>query len=174
MNRVVRTDLKLLYAASAATAAFSVDGSTPLPTATRPTGTASHKAIDCGQFPAVRFIFAGTDAADETVNYQVVAWTYGCGVYIPHVIASGAYTLGAMPMTVAGLDTTATLLADTITDTLSMPGVLERSTAANTCCDLTVWPGGAQYLTVETDLGTAAAASVYWQVTDAIEFHMPA
>ena len=176
INRQLRTACKALYTASTATTALPVDGSGPIPVVdtSEPTGTtgtvngasAASPAIHCNEWSAIRFIFGGTDAADETVNYRVIAWSRGPGLWLPQVVASGTATLGATAMTVTGLDTAATLLADTITETLGLQGSLVRSPVANAVADLTVWPGSAQLLTVETDLGTAAAASVYWEGLD--------
>ena len=176
INRQLRTACKALYTASTATTALPVDGSGPIPVVdtSEPTGTtgtvngasAASPAIHCNEWSAIRFIFGGTDAADETVNYRVIAWSRGPGLWLPQVVASGTATLGATAMTVTGLDTAATLLADTITETLGLQGSLVRSPVANAVADLTVWAGSAQLLTVETDLGTAAAASVYWEGLD--------
>jgi len=164
MSSVNRTNLKVLFTASTATTALATDGSAPVPTSTKPSD-----AVDCEQAQGICFVFGGTDAADETINYRIVAWYFGSGVYLPMVVASGAATLGAMAMTVTGLDTAATLLADAITDTLTLGGNTVRSPANNCVADIVIQPGGAQFLTVDIDLGTAASASCYWTTVDEAE-----
>ncbi len=163
---ISRNGLQALFVAETQNTAFPTDGSSPVPLSVLPTGTGTSAAIECGDRPAYRFIFGGTDAANETINYRVITWKLGNGVYLPRVVATGVATLGAMPMTVSGLDSTATLIADTITETLGTGGVMVRSPANNTCADITVWPGGDQYVTVESDRGTAATASCYFEPLD--------
>lgn len=127
--------------------------------------------IPVAEWPAIRIVFGGTATANLTINYQVIGWTRGAGdagLWVPMTLAKGVATLGALAMTVAGLDTVATLIADTITDTMDLPGTQVRSPADNMMADLIIRPDGCQYLTVETDLGDAAAASVYWEALDEV------
>jgi hypothetical protein len=168
MEKVTRAGLQEVYTASTATTALPVDGSSPVPQTARPTGTDGSAAKECREWPTMRFVFGGTDAADETVNYRIIGWTKGDDVWHPQVLASGVFTLGAMAMTVVSLDTAATLLADTITDTIGLAGTIVRSPGLNTVADIVVRTSAADLITVETDLGTAASASVYSQAVSDI------
>ena len=158
---ISRTDMKPLFTASTATTAFPTDGSAPIPTVTKPT-----YAVDCSTAPAIRFVFGGTGNADTNINYRVLTWTLAGLTYVPSVIASGVATLGAMVMTTTDLDTAATKLCDTITNTMGTPGIIVQSPANNTMASIIVIPGASSFITVETDLGTATTASVYWQTVD--------
>ena len=158
---ISRTDMKPLFTASTATTALPTDGSAPIPTVTKPT-----YAVDCSTAPAIRFVFGGTGNADTNINYRVLTWTLAGLTYVPSVIASGVATLGAMVMTTTDLDTAATKLCDTITNTMGTPGIIVQSPANNTMASIIVIPGASSFITVETDLGTATTASVYWQTVD--------
>jgi hypothetical protein len=158
-----RTGIHTLFAANTYTTSLAV----PAVTASLPTGANTTAAIEMAQFPAVRLSFGGTDTDNQTVNYQIIGWTLGNGVYVPKVLALGLLTLSATTMVVAGLDTAATLLVDTITETLGLGGVLVRSPASERMADITVWPANCQYVTVETDRATGAtAASCYYEMLD--------
>ena len=164
---VHRTGIHTLFAASTYTTALAVPAVTAsLPTGANGTSSIPSPAIDMDHFPAVRFSFGGTATDNHTVNYQIIGWTLGGGVYVPKVLALGVVTLSATTMAVAGLDTAATLLADTITDTLGLSGVLIRNPGTSRMADITVWPANCQYVTVETDRGTATAASCYYEMLD--------
>ena len=177
MPTLNRTNIHVLYTASTATTAFATDGTAPLPLTTRPTGSigtvngasAASPAIACEQAPAIRFTFAGVGNANTLFDYRIISWKHGSGVYLPKVVASGTATLGAMVMTAAGLDAVTAKLVDTLTDTIGLSEVSVSSPANNTLATLTVWPGGADCLTVETDLpagSPATSASVFWEVLD--------
>ncbi len=167
MRQIAKSDLHALYTASTATAALPTDGSAPSPTTSTPTGTGSSAAIAVQEWPAIRFLIGGVGTAGTTINYRIIGWSPGPGLWMPQVLASGVATLGAMVWTVTGLDTAETRLADTISDTVALAGTTIRSPGDNTVADVTLRPGGCTLITVETDLGTAeTSASVYWQAVD--------
>jgi len=164
---VNRTGIHTLYAASTYTTALAVPSVTAsLPTGANGTAAIPSPAIEMAQFPAVRFSFGGTATDNNTVNYQIIGWTTGNNVYVPKVLAAGVLTLSATTMAVAGLDTAATLLVDTITETMGLGGVVARSPGNDRMADITVWPGNCQYVTVECDCGTSATASCYFEMLD--------
>ena len=164
---VNRTGIHTLYAASTYTTALAVPAVTAsLPTGANGTSSIPSPAIEMAQSPAVRFSFGGTAVADNTINYQIIGWTTGNNVYVPKVLAAGVLTLSATTMAVAGLDTAATLLVDTITETMGLGGVVARSPGNDRMADITVWPGNCQYVTVECDCGTSTTASCYFEMLD--------
>lgn len=160
--KINRTGIRELFLASTDTAALT----NPVPTATKPTSAGDTPATACEQSPAMKFTFAGTDAANETVNYQIISWVLYGAVYVPRILAKGVFTLGSGAMTVDGLDTAATLFADTITDTIGRGGVVVTSFGNNTTADITVFLGSAEFVTVEIDADTATSASCYWEIVD--------
>jgi hypothetical protein len=173
----VRDDLRTLFAVNTYTTALAnkvpvTAASGAVPTCLVAIGsTTSIAGIPVVEYEAIRLVFGGTNAANLIINYQVFGWTRGAGdagLWVPMLLAKGAATLGALVMTVAGLDTAATYIADTITDTVLLPGTQVRSPADDMMADLTVRPGGCKYLTVETDLNDATAASVYWEALDEV------
>jgi hypothetical protein len=139
----------------------------PAVSATRP----STGCISTGKHGYVRFLFGGTDTANETYSYQVIAWypfksPAGKVSWIPRVVAKGVVTLGA---TVAPTDLIATgLLADTITDTLATTRSSVASPTADLVGELRVPTDGAVYMSVEVSINssTAASADVMAQLAD--------
>ena len=124
--------------------------------------------FEVDNFPAVRLIFGGSDAENETINYQVILWSKGdAGAttegWIPTVIASGVATLGALTYAVAGLGTSTYLVADTITNTARIGGVEAFSPANDRIASLVIPTRNATFIEVQTDLGTAATADVFAQ-----------
>jgi len=150
----------VLISASTDTGALS----NPSVTTTEPT-TAVHN-ID--KRSMARFLFGGTDAADETVNYQVILWSASwltnTKVWTPIIAAKGAFTLGdaALPTSLVA----AGFFADTITETLVQPGSIARSPADDSIASLEIDLRDADVIQVETDLGTAAAAYAMIQFSD--------
>ena len=150
----------VLISASTDTAALS----NPSVTTTEPT-TAVHN-ID--KRSMARLLFGGTDAADETVNYQVILWSASwltnTKVWTPVIAAKGAFTLGdaSLPTSLVAVG----LFADTITETLVQPGSIARSPADDSIASLEINLRDADVIQVETDLGTAAAAYVMIQFSD--------
>ena len=164
-----RGDIRTLFAANTYTTPLA--GKVPI--STTPTGlslgcSATTVPIDCENVPAIRFTFGGVGDDADVFNYQIFGWTPGPGVYVPKLLAKGVITLSATAMTVTGLDTAATKLVDSITETIGMGGTVIRIPGSNYVADLTLWPGNSKYLTVETDISTGAptSASCYWEVMD--------
>ena len=145
------------------------------------TATLSNPAVSDGTRPATnalrvknyskaRFWIAGTDAADETINYQVIAWYLiggkkGRNLYLPMLVAKGVATLGAMVVP-AAMIATGGKFADTITQTLTVDGTVAVSPADDSAAMLEVDLRGAVFVSIETDLGTGAAADVLIQLGD--------
>jgi len=148
--------------ASPATGALS----NPAATTTKPTTG----VLDVGKSPFARFFFGGSDTADKTMNYQVIAWypfktSARVTAWIPKVIAKGAATLGATA--VPTLFTAANgLFADTLTDTISEGGTVVSSPTGDMVASLKVATAGAPLLQVETDITTAATADVWAEKCD--------
>jgi len=122
--------------------------------------------------PLHRFIFGGTDAADEVVNYQVIAWSKFVGddgsapVLVPRLAAKGSFTLGSQTYGSGGanLGASGNLFADTITEDLGSPAVVNvHSPADNTMAWLDLDLSDAFAYEVETDVDTAASADVFCQ-----------
>lgn len=112
-------------------------------------------------FSSARFLFGGTDAADETVNYQIILW-YDVGDdkdYAPVIAAKGTFTLGATTLPV-NIEAANGFFADTITDTIIQTGTIIRSPADDSIASIDIDLRNAKFVLVETDLGTAAAADV--------------
>lgn len=146
--------------ASTATGALT----NPATTTTKPS-----TSIDVQRFPAVALLFAGTDAADETVNYQVIGWSQAVETtpmfWMPAILAKGNYTLGTMTFGAAGnlVIPSATLFADTITEDTGRSGHEIREAVANAVAMLLVDTSNHELITVETDLDTAASATVMYR-----------
>lgn len=153
--------LTLLIDGSTATAAL-VD-----PTASNDPPTTG--TVWVGNSEAAVLVFGGTDAANKIVNYQVILWRMATNAnndaFVPEVVASGTFTLGADVYAATNLDGAGTnLWADTITETIIMPGVLAYSPANDTRASLEIPTRGAAYLQVETDLNDAVTADVFVQL----------
>lgn len=126
--------------------------------------------LDVQDAPAVRLFFGGTDAADETINYQVLAWypmDSDMGLqWLPRLIASGVATLGAMAMPTA-FQASNGLMADQITDTISDAGnSIEGSGANDRAAFLYLKMRNAAKIQVEVDVDTAARADVFAQLCE--------
>ncbi len=154
-----------------------IDGSTataalidPTPTNTRPTT----RAMSVDNRSALRVMFGGTNAANEVINYQIIAWKWieisaslgGSAVdaYWPEVIAKGVATLGADVYAATNIGAGTEFIADTITDTIGMPGTSIYSPVDDTRAVMEVPTRGALLITIDTDLDTAAAADVFVQL----------
>lgn len=141
------------------------------PTATTPTrpkgGTAG--VMDCLDASVARLMFAGTDAANEIVNYQVILWyafrnSEGQLDWVGREVANGVATLG----TLAGPTRYGTIfMADGLTDTVGDDGTVVENPADDGVALLKIRLRGAQYLQVITDINTAATADVFAQLGDA-------
>lgn len=154
---------KRIIEASAATTALDAT-----PAAVADSSKPTTGVIDLQDATACRLIFGGTDAADETINYQAILWYMfdvgdGRVEWIPRLVATGVATLGAMVMP-ATLEATGGLMADQITDTLADTGNFVESAANDNVAILYIKARGATLLQVETDIGTAAAADVFAQL----------
>ena len=151
-----------------------IDGSTATTALANPTITATAPSIGSGicqaqNYRVVRLLFGGTDAANETINYQVVLWRQGHGAasdtpaWVPLIAAKGTVTLGTGTYALGtGLGATGNLIADTVTDQIGKAHV--HSPANNTEAVLTVPVENASYVEVEVDLGTAASSDVFIQL----------
>jgi hypothetical protein len=139
----------------------------PSETTTKPaTAVASGKGVvECpGQATALVKI-AGTDAADETVNWRAVGWNllYSSGgvlYYEPTRIGYGVATLGALTSTGFG---TTHFIADTITqtDTFADATFVKVLSPANDRSALLVFDVAMfDLLELQLDLGTAASAAL--------------
>jgi len=150
----------VLISASTDTAALS----NPSVTTTEPT-TAAHN-ID--KRSMARLLFGGTDAADETVNYQVILWSASyltnTKVWTPLLAAKGMYTLGAQALPTSLV--AAGFFADTITETLGQPGSILRTPEDDSIASLEIDLRDADVIQVETDRGTAATAHVMIQMSE--------
>jgi len=160
--------MRLLIDASTATAALTANA--PVAKISDLSG-----ADGCAEQSRGIFIFAGTDAADETINYQVTGYfelqngvSGEAATFLPIPIAAGVATLGTLTVGAAGLGfaTAASLIADTVTETLTSIRATPMSPADNTVAYLEVDLSGLVAIQIETDLGTAAAASVAFQPDD--------
>lgn len=157
------TSLHRLITGSEATAALSA----PVSQSSRP--TVGVLAVD--GYPGVRLMFGGTDAANETINFQVIQWRevrHSSSVaYVPKIVAAGAATLGAAVYDAAAdsaAGTKSNFWADTLAMTTALAGVRVDSPADNTRAALVVPTDGAGLLSVETDVDSAYAADVFAQL----------
>ena len=135
----------------------------PAPVAT----LATTGVVETAGYQSARLFFGGTDAANEAYNYQVVLWTKFAGVsgqaaaYWPIKAALGLVTLGAATLAVANFGAAATLIADGITDTYACGLAVDWSPADDGMAWLDVDLRHTEWLEVETDLTTAASATVF-------------
>ncbi|KKN83594.1 hypothetical protein LCGC14_0298340 [marine sediment metagenome] len=119
--------------------------------------TASSGMISTDGFTGVRFMFGGTDAADENTTYQVTLWyvherTTTENIFVPIIVAAGNAQLGALTYAVAGaMGPAANLIADTITETLGYGGTKLRAHAADAIAFLEVATQNAAFIEVEID-----------------------
>lgn len=145
-----------------------VDGSDDTTGFTNPVATITKPAtqvVPMGDYAVLRLIFGGTDAANETVNYQVIGWyelprgdAAQGDLWVPHLLARGAFTLGASAIT----GVTNGKFADTITETLETTRrIINPSTPDDSIAELTIDTRNALLVTVETDRDTAAKAYVW-------------
>jgi hypothetical protein len=138
----------------------------PAITATRPTTG----AVQTDDFPNVRLFFGGRNAADETVNYQVILWrqfdSASGRVWVPTIVCKGQYTLGTLVYGSEGYLGNATdgYWADGITE--EKGGGVVHSPGNNEIAWMDVDVQNAEILQVETDLGTAAQADVFHQLAE--------
>ena len=130
------------------------------------TSAPSSQQFKCDHWRAARLFFLGTASADLTVNFRVVLWFRFKGQYLPVVIADGTYTLGSGTTgSATDIGAATTYVADTITLSKSA-GAAAYSPENNTTAFLVINMAGAEYVTVETDLGSAASATVLFQAED--------
>ena len=164
-----RTAWRRLMSANTATAALAA----PAPTKTKP----STFVLSTDDFRLARFIFAGTDAANEIIDYQIVGWMKYRRIdspqgtfWMPRLLAEGAITLGALALGADGADveSAAALIADAVTETIGLPGTDAHSPADDTIAVLELATDGCDLIEVETDLNTAATASVIYQLSDGV------
>lgn len=157
--------LRVLIDGSALTASLTA----PAERATVPSGAG---IIPVSGIEAVRIMAGGVGAADATINYQHILWWRAQGndgeCWVPLVVAAGAWTLSTATYGDGGVALGASFnrWADTITPTVSRAGVREVSTADNTAAWMDIATSGAEYLQVETDLGTAQNADVFFMLFD--------
>lgn len=148
--------------------------STKLPVAALPTSLGFFSGIDHrlatagvkGYGPRrIMVVPFGTDAANETFDMRIWGWSKvtGADLYIPHLIADLAITLGAVAATPVGA---LHLLADTIVVTKAEPNIIVSSPANDTPGFALVHLHGAQHVEFEFKVGTAAAANCYWRTVD--------
>lgn len=139
---------------------------TPAATTTKPTT----QCIEVGDAKAARLFFGGEDVEDETYSYQVILWYVmddgnGAKDYIPRLVEAGVATLSAMEMP-PRYETSAGLMADTVTKTITDDGTAVESPADDTLAMLYLHCRGAAILQVQTSLNskTAAKADVWVQL----------
>jgi len=132
--------------------------------------TSSTGYISTDNYTCARIFFGGTDAANETINYQVVLWypvepVSGADElsYMPVVVAKGVATLGATTYTTDDFGAASNLIADTITDTRGHSGVVVNSPGGDSKAWIDVDLHNASGIEIETDRGTAASADVFLQ-----------
>lgn len=123
--------------------------------------------VDTMKRGIVAFMFAGTDTADETVNYQVVGLIpverhgYGQGC-APLKVATGVATLGTKALGDAGafVEASTSLVADTITET-GLCGLSRVFTpGGNEAAYLLVDCAMFRYVYVQVERGTCATIDV--------------
>jgi hypothetical protein len=156
-----------------------IDGSTDTAALTFPAIAYEAPAggIACRDWESLLLLFGGTDAANETVNYQVVGW-FGCQntgidattkVFVPVLLAKGVVTLGAKAYgsgAGAKLGAAGNLWADTVTNTLTTsPRDALHSPADDSVAWLEVNVRGLEFVSVDVDLDSAASVDVFWQAS---------
>ena len=118
---------------------------------------ASTGMVPTDGYTGVRFMFGGTDAADENTTYQVTLWSVETlssteDHLIPVIVAAGTAQLGTLTYAVTGaMGPAANLIADSITETLGYAGTKLRAHAANAITFLEIATQGAQFVEVEID-----------------------
>jgi len=126
--------------------------------------------------PTLRLMFGGSDAEDETINYNVDLWYCVNGAtgmaYVPVTVCSGVATLGAETYGTGGANlgsATANYFADTITAAVLGDGGVgvHQSIVADGIAWLEIDLQNAIGVQVRTDLGTAAGADVFAQLGEA-------
>ena len=152
----------------------------PAITKTKPASTTGVGVVDTANYPLLRLIFAGTDAANETINFRIVGWQrYARGdgaakqiFWLPRVLAVGVATLGTKTLGTDGADveSAAALLSDTIIETSGYDQATVFSPADNTVAWLDVQVGNCDLIEVDVDRGTAATSSVIYQLAEASAF----
>jgi hypothetical protein len=137
-------------------------------------GTASTGYISTDNYTCARIMFGGTDAANETINYQVVLWYPVVPIsgademtYTPLVVAAGVATLGTAAYTTDDMGAATNLFADTITNTRTVTGVAVNSPAGNSKAWLDIDLHNASGIEIQTERGTAASADVFLQLGEA-------
>jgi hypothetical protein len=107
----------------------------------------------------------GTDANNETFDIRVWGWSkvVGAELYVPHLIAELAITLGNIAATPVGANH---FLADTIVVTKSEPNAIISSPANDSPAFALLHLHGAQHIEFEFKVGTGAAANCYWRTVD--------
>ncbi len=160
MNR-----FSLFIDGSVATAALT----DPTPTNTKPTT----RATEVSNYSAVRLMFGGTTNANEFINYQVIGWKWlesGHGsedeadAWMPEVLANGVATLGTDVYAATNIGAGTELIADTITDTIFMPGTSIYSPADDTRAVIEIPTRGAMVLTIDVDRGDNDTTDVFLQL----------
>jgi len=150
-----------------------IDGSTATGALTNPTvsDTAPTGAgvFTCDALGTALFIFGGSNAANETINYQVIGYRTTIGPaaggtdYVPQIVAKGTATLGAMVYTNTDLGAATNFFADTITTTIAYSSTLTYSPADDTVARLACDVREFNYFKLEVDLGTAATSDAFWE-----------
>ena len=153
---------RLIVDGSTATAALSQ----PAISATFPTA-----ATRTSGWGAARFRMGGTDAENETFDYQVVLWTKFLSslgeCYVPMVVASGTATLGTLAYGAGtAIGATGNLFADTLDDDLGYRGVYVTSPAGDSIAELEIDIRNADGIEVQIDVVTAASADVLLQLAE--------
>ena len=132
--------------------------------------SAGRRVVDLDGDRIAGLIFAGTNAADEVFDWQVIGWKpapglsdNNVGLWIPHLLLVGNATLGAMSGIANSIVPTegTWLFADSITittDNTESPGNAHKDNA-----DAIAWiqfrVGGYSKLEIQTSLTTAAKAN---------------
>lgn len=123
----------------------------------------------------VAFMFAGTDTADEYMNYHAVGVMplerngYGEG-FIPWKVATGVATLGTTALGDYGIfvEASTSLIADTITETGSCPLSRVFSPAGNETAYLLIDCTLFQYVYVQVELGDCDTMDILSVTGDAL------
>lgn len=115
--------------------------------------------------------FGGTGAGG-TINYQVIGYRHSqansANGFIPEKIAAGTVTLGTQTFGAEGayIEGSASLWADTITETLASGFASVYSPADNTMARLSIDVSPFIYATVQVERGTANTANVVANLAD--------
>ena len=162
------TSFRRVIDSSVATAAL-VD---PTPSATKPivVDTAANSVMECMGWNQARIMFGGSDAANETFNYQVILWSKvssaeNTETWVPRVISAGLVTLGTDVYAAAGLGATTNFFADTITETIHSGSRVFQPENLRAVLEIPLL--NAERLEIQTDLpasGPAATADAFVQL----------